>query len=104
MEPINTKAYSIFHSEVSKCILSLETIFSHTPTAEELKSARIATHRLKGGAGFFGLDGLGKTGGNVEQLILTDQAQSKKEIEIIQELIAKLKVLATEMPPPTTVV
>ena len=99
MDSIETKAYSIFVSEVKRHIEGLEGLFSRTGanTEAELKEARISAHRLKGGAGFFGLTALGEVAATLEVAI---EKYSPSELEKIQNLIKTLHGLTDKMPAP----
>ncbi len=101
MDPFQTKAYPIFVSEVKKHFAKLSEVFSlaDSPSEEVFKECRIAAHRIKGGAGFFGLEELGKSAANLEQLLLAPSL-SKEDLALIKEQVGALGALAGRMPEP----
>ena len=101
MDPFQTKAYPIFVSEVRKHLAKLSEVFAsvEVPPEEVLKESRIAAHRIKGGAGFFGLEDLGKSAANLEQLLLVPKI-SREHLSLVKQQLGNLSALADKMPEP----
>lgn len=102
MDSLQTKAYGIFHSEILKQLVTLQGVFSsdNTVSVEQLEAAKIVLHRIKGGAGFFGLDRLGAAAGKFEELTkLTPDAIKPRMVEC-QAFLKEIAQLVAQMPAP----
>jgi len=94
MELIDTKAYAVFCRELSGYGKLLnELISAENLNIERLKEIRIAAHRIKGGAGFFGLERIGELGGTLEVISMEDPKQIAARIPELSRILMELSVL-----------
>ena len=100
---IKANAYRLFHAEFHKHLEMVKGRFAApgNPSLEELKQLGGIFHMVRGGAGFFGLDGVALLSQKLEQLLLHDAAQVSNRLAEAKKLVEELERLARSIPPPT---
>ena len=102
MEPLATKAYTIFYHETKAQFAQLQTlsIDSFEVSAEKISEIQGILHRIKGGAGFFGLPQLSQAAAALEALSRRGLPEIRGKIEEFQRLVSELGDRIDAMPAP----
>jgi chemotaxis protein histidine kinase CheA len=99
--PAFVRAYSIFVSELEAHIAAAKHLFEQAgeDQAAGLPDLRIAFHRIKGGAGFFGLDHIAGHAAELERLLLKPLAEACRNMDRIKAEVGELESSLRDLPP-----
>ncbi|MCB0335440.1 MAG: Hpt domain-containing protein [Bdellovibrionales bacterium] len=88
-----SKAYQVFVEELNKGLDQCDsTLRSESPLdRQEIERLECEFHRVKGGAGFFGLQSISKLAGAAEELLKNVQELSGADKQALQEWVAELR-------------
>lgn len=93
-------AFTIFVNEMEKHLSETRVIFSHEslPTVPELQDARNRFHKIKGGAGFFGLEDIEETASKIENILKEVKTSEESAVDAINDLIKTLEKHLAQVP------
>lgn len=101
--PLSSTAYRIFVDELVSHIRAVhEAVEQEELVFEEQRIAEASEccHKIKGGAGLFGLNDLAHVATRLEAAMLQPLEHLQAELSEVRELIAELERYAGELPPP----
>ena len=99
----DSKAYRLLVEEATKLCQTAApalTAAVRPPGTEEIRQLGIAFHRIRGGAGFFGLTDLAHAAQELETLLLKQEGPLADRIRLVQEAYLKFDRFVTELPVP----
>jgi chemotaxis protein histidine kinase CheA len=98
------KAYSLFLNEIGKDLSQFDEFLKNDAfnSKEEVVRFTASFHRLKGGAGFFGLMRVAEIAGKIEALLRDPAFHPESERTKVQNLFQTLKNESSHLPPPET--
>lgn len=96
------KAYQLFLAELDRHVAELDGTFQGESSIDAFIQSENHNrfHKIKGGAGFFGLTEIADIAGLAEALFEKPLDQLAGQIDDIKELVDRIKELATHLPPP----
>lgn len=99
-DPLASRAYVLFRTELAQQVRQVEELMSRDGAirAEDVVAIGRTFHTIRGGAGFFGLDELARTAGELEKLFLDRLERDAVEVA---RLLESLRSLSAELPEPT---
>lgn len=100
---ISRNAYSIFLEEIGETVHDARRFLAQAGNlsdAEMVKQMRVAMHKVKGSAGFFGVDGLAKIAAQFESHLRMDSPPLSDRLPALAELMQALEAAASDLPTP----
>lgn len=99
-ELLKGQAYRLFLDELSQNIAFAEESLSKGLPKEERADLRIRFHSIKGASGFFGLTGIFKISGRLEDLLKEEEANNGDRNAELRSLVSALSDLNRALPLP----
>lgn len=100
-EAVMTGAYRIFVEETRRELRDTSaSLLKSTPGKDEFDNATIKFHRIRGGAGFFGLSEIESTAAKLERLLKASEESVVAELGTVKELIQTLERCVQGLPEP----
>jgi HPt (histidine-containing phosphotransfer) domain-containing protein len=99
---LSPRAYRFYVKELDEGLARVtQIILTNQDVDPQLASEfGILFHKVRGGAGFFGLDLLADVAGRLEELFFEGEEELLKKYKNIETLIHELNELATNLPRP----
>ena len=99
---IKANAYRVFFSELEKHMQDVCATMApgKRPDSKELRRVGATFHTIRGGAGFFGLEELATTAGQIENLLLQDTKRACADLESVRVLIEQISTITENLPKP----
>ena len=96
---ISGKAFQVFRAELAKHLNSFEQALSDGSISDQAQYKRFSAsfHTIRGGAGFFGLDGIASYAQRLEDLFLDDKLSLTTALPEIKSAFEKLKLAAQDV-------
>lgn len=95
------KAYKVFVTELQQSISAAKGKLTVVPSPETAKQLSIEFHKIKGGAGFFGLNDVAKTAGQLQTAFVEKHVGSAlDQLEQAIKLLGDLESLSSRIPRP----
>ena len=93
-------AYKIFLEETRKHIAETRSSFGKGSDIEkpELEDAKVRFHRIRGGAGFFGLTDVEEKASKLETMLKESGEEIVKNLDTVRDLILSLEKSVREIP------
>lgn len=94
-----SRAYQVFLEEFNKGLQQFEHVLvqENLPSGDDLQKLSSDFHRVKGGAGFFGLSKVSELAGKAEDLLSDIVELSAKDKEALQNFVAEMRKEKSEL-------
>jgi HPt (histidine-containing phosphotransfer) domain-containing protein len=94
------KAYGLFFNEFHQRIQKAEELIIDGVKEDALKDLSNSFHKLKGAAGFFGLEPIYKIASELEIIFLNQKSLDGQDLMRVMEFIKELKSFQVKLPNP----
>ena len=94
------KAYRLFNQEVLRHLSEVQELHAESRDASVLNEIAERMHKVKGGAGFFGLNEMARIAGYLEHSLKDPNLSAEQKRAELDAELSSLKIEAGKMPPP----